>query len=749
MFASPAIMRCCNSLLTCSHSFQFASDTLAARLRAECSQSLFYTHFYNVCVIVALWLIVLCAHDLAATMSDRERDRDRLNALGRVTYVTHRGLASLLAQIKQQGIPEHTSRSAQSRALNNLVDTETPYGKILQTMSLRSRTGSTVDITVQAPLAMLSFCASERAPFARLLDTTLQRWPSSHETPWDLIIYADEVVPNNVLKHENFQRVQAIYLSFLQFGPAVLSNEQAWFVITTVRSNLVAKLDGGMSFVVHRLLRDYFFNDRSHNMQNGGAVFNLHGEDGKHVMIFAKVRILVSDEKAIKEIYLCKGSSGTKVCVGCRAVVLDSELAAHDASNYLQPMSQVDPALWHMHTDESLRATYAHVASRAGTLGITALKEFTKNIGFNFSGNAMLLDNARWFRPAHMLMWDWMHCYIVGGIFNKELGLLMTAAREFDVTYEHVHAYMGLWVWPHRVRLAHTCFNAKRAKSNMEAGTFKASASESLAVYPIVARFIVNTLVKENVCERETRSFLALCDVLDNLLSVSRCRATPADLRRVITVHTDAFIAAYGGDALTPKHHYALHLPLQFEAHGTLIACFTHERKHRMVKRFAGHINSRQHGFERSAMAEVTAQHLYDLAQQNVFHADGAFFEAVKPATKQLRDFMRSMYPAAIDIVTADVADGRFGAVYRGDVACLLFANGAMSVADVWCHVIIDGEQLSCVSVWPIVGAVATCGTFRIASTPQLVRTIDVAESVVYSKTGDVSTVIIPPSLRV
>ena len=46
------------------------------------------------------------------------------------------------------------------------------------------------------------------------------------------------------------------------------------------------------------------------------------------------------------------------------------------------------------------------------------------------------------------------------------------------------------------------------------------------------------------------------------------------------------FVAAYGPTACKPKHHYALHLPGMLQRHGTLISTFTHERKHRVVKRY-------------------------------------------------------------------------------------------------------------------------------------------------------------------
>ena len=47
----------------------------------------------------------------------------------------------------------------------------------------------------------------------------------------------------------------------------------------------------------------------------------------------------------------------------------------------------------------------------------------------------------------------------------------------------------------------------------------------------------------------------------------------------------------YGRDKMRPKHHYAAHLPEQYRRFGFLVSCLTHERKHRLVKRYlAGYI---------------------------------------------------------------------------------------------------------------------------------------------------------------
>ena len=52
-------------------------------------------------------------------------------------------------------------------------------------------------------------------------------------------MYADEVVPGRELIAYNEKKLWVLYWSFLDFGPAALSNEDAWFTGLVLRSHMV------------------------------------------------------------------------------------------------------------------------------------------------------------------------------------------------------------------------------------------------------------------------------------------------------------------------------------------------------------------------------------------------------------------------------------------------------------------------------------------------------------------------------
>ena len=43
---------------------------------------------------------------------------------------------------------------------------------------------------------------------------------------------------------------------------------------------------------------------------------------------------------------------------------------------------------------------------------------------------------------------------------------------------------------------------------------------------------------------------------------------------------------------MVPKAHYALHMGEQLKAHGLLLTCFVHERRHKECKRFANQMST-------------------------------------------------------------------------------------------------------------------------------------------------------------
>ena len=115
---------------------------------------------------------------------------------------------------------------------------------------------------------------------------------------------------------------------------------------------------------------------------------------------------------------------------------------------------------------------------------------------------------------------------------------------------------------------------------------FNCTASELLTMSPMVKRYCEKVLLPREDPSPIIVSLVAVLVVVEMLQGI-KCFATdPDDLARAIKRHLDLFVAAYGMDYIRPKHHYVLHLPSSLRKFGFILSTFTHERRHRMIRRY-------------------------------------------------------------------------------------------------------------------------------------------------------------------
>ena len=117
-------------------------------------------------------------------------------------------------------------------------------------------------------------------------------------------------------------------------------------------------------------------------------------------------------------------------------------------------------------------------------------------------------------------------------------------------------------------------------------------------------------LIFNDICPRQVAVYLCLCDLIDCFYNANRGTVSPNELARRVHAFLQMFVDVYGVDYITPKFHWLLHFPASLKRFRTLISCFVHERKHKMVKRYANDMrntrtNFDEHSYEKSIMAEV------------------------------------------------------------------------------------------------------------------------------------------------
>ena len=665
--------------------------------------------------------------------------KPRLTNLQRGSYASVRALERILCDVKKNGVPEAVGRSTFYRARKKAASEVTPFGALIQPFDLPLADGVHT-VVAQHPLAMLHVVARDCEPFRNTLEQALRRKPPSAEAPWGLVMYCDEIGHNPVGRDE--RKIESVYWSFLELGPAALSTELAWFEVVAVRTTLIEELPSGMSHLYKLILSRLFFN-REQGSDMSVGVFLRDGWP----MIFAKFACFVADEKAIKEVWCNKGASGYRFCPLCWNVCTHKASAAKRAGQVLGTCT--DSSQFAPHTDRSIRellreAQDVRVQWENGVITKEKYKNTLLYYGWNAEEFNVLEDAQLNIGAVSTLMHCWVHIYLVNGIFNSEVQFLLIFLHAQNIPSTVLDAFFKPWTWPRSMKEPRHAFGRKRV--DFDADHYKCDAAEGLRIYNLVAIFL-RTMVPPGVCALQVASFLALCKVLDALVNIKYGLTDHDYLHACVMAHLIAFQAAYGVVGWLPKHHLATHLARQLRGFGLLLNLLTHERKHKVIKRWSKDRFGKQ-GFEQGLMEELALEHIH--AMQSDWCSVG-LLDACAPR-KKLLALMQEMFPDGEDFLTARKARVVHGnVVLAGDVAFAAI-DGVRSLAQVEFHLQVDGVPKSCVNVMVAAPSVSDIAgeteTWRHARDARVVPLDWIVGPATHLRKGDLITAVVPTFLR-
>ena len=162
-----------------------------------------------------------------------------------VPYVSQNALDKICQWIKQNGLPELTSRVDMWRAAELGLESCNDYGELLQEIKLVGKDGGKgVESLAVNFASYVSAAFSQGGAYTNLVIDTHKKSASSPEKPWQMIVYSDEIDAGDpVAPRGHTRKLWAIYFSFVEFGPVNLSHEEAWLTLRlerTVDVDLVA-----------------------------------------------------------------------------------------------------------------------------------------------------------------------------------------------------------------------------------------------------------------------------------------------------------------------------------------------------------------------------------------------------------------------------------------------------------------------------------------------------------------------------
>ena len=542
---------------------------------------------------------------------ERSSKLRRLDAFKRkLPYASESALVAILNEIENYGIPElHSRKDFYDAKIDKLDDT--PYGKMILSLDVQGISGP-MQISNINPLALLWKAYNQGGQWKQLVERRLLEIPSTFECPWEIILYADEVTPGNSLAAENRRKCWVIYLSFKQLGALTLQKEGAWMCISIQRSSIVAKISAGISQVYAALLKTMFCD--GFDMRTGIRFTDEHNISKR---VFFKLGGFLQDGDAHKKLWHVKGDAGTRFCALCiNLIARNSRLAASMDDECGLVCDGLEYTNIFLATDSDIKGTQDRLRTNAASMTKSRFATFEQACGFNFEKSGILQDPQLKdivLLVSHFIH-DPMHALLSSGVFNTCMFFMLSSLScLWHDIYERLHAYVQLWELPGRAKMnLSTLFTAKRAKANHEAHTFKCTASEALSLYSIMYMFLQHIVVPAKVCEHECKAFLSMCELIDMIYAIPLQKVAAAALQRKVEQFFDDCKAAKMHDFIHPKFHWLYHMPSELQRHGMLPSCFTHERKHRMLKRYMNNICNTK-CYETSVLKEVCCHELYDL----------------------------------------------------------------------------------------------------------------------------------------
>ena len=581
--------------------------------------------------------------------------------------------------------------------------------------------------------------------------------PSSPEAPWNLILYSDEVVPGVALSNHNRRKVWVIYLSFLEFGPITLQNEHAWLPILAYRSmEMKTNISSGISQMFAILLKLIFCG--AHSLLYSGVVLEHNNQLRR---LFAKLGMFLQDGGAHKLVFNCKGDAGTRFCMECRNLVATETRLATDAGAWLFKCSLIHEHDMDFATDDDVKGSVARLAMDFGILnnGMFKLKE--QAIGFKHEPHGLLLDQELLdiVHPISQFCHDWMHGMLVHGVFNTVLLLLLNAAHVAGARtiWTQLERYLSTWSWPKRIgSTSHLgeLFGAGKPKKSNDAGYFKCSASQALTMYAVIGFWVQTVLVPAGIAVPACLAFLAMCDVLDMLQATALGIISHEALFLQVRAFLTLALAAGWKNWMGPKWHWLIHVRRHLHRWGCLLSCFTHERKHKLVKRYATAIENTI-VYEKSILSETLSHTLAQLARPGVFLTSAHLVDPVKASIK-VQVFLTHELQIQINPddcwCSFEAKLSPAGSCCKKDVVFIKPADGeaAYVAGEVWLHCETESVTMTLVSLWDLIriDAGTHCAYWHKKDQPTLVHTEDIIAAVISCNLRYSVRTLIPYQLR-
>ena len=405
-------------------------------------------------------------------------------------FMTASALAAVLEKAKTNSLPSACSKKYIRDAIKQCLF-DRGYGEMILTVPVTCKNGTTRDLVMANPLALLQAAYQQGGSYYELVQSTLQSKPSDLDSCWNAIFYMDEVQPGNQLGIHQGRKCWVLYFSMEEYGPVHLQKEACWLTLLVERTAKVQELHAGVSQVFAAVMR-YFFANPTWDVKSGLLLKGPPG--GVDAKLHIQLGSVLQDGGAHKAVFHVKGDAATRLCFICYNLVAErSQLVDGDNQLTCKLVNRKDLC---MATDHDIKQTINRIKENKDKMCAEDFKVFQQATGFNYEPFGLLFseDLQHHIRPVQQFVHDWMHCLVSQGVFQTICTAWLDSAQQHLDIYKELHEYLALWIHPKTKKLSNL-FSPKRKMSNKEAGIFKCDASEALSLGPILCFYLQKTFI--------------------------------------------------------------------------------------------------------------------------------------------------------------------------------------------------------------------------------------------------------------
>jgi hypothetical protein len=661
-------------------------------------------------------------------------------------FMSASAFGAVVADIRKNGLPDVVTddpkymRELVRAARNAVIGANTQYGPLLRTAQMAPQPGTVAHELVHLNLqGYLQHVYGLGGSFMHLIDAMHATRPSTPESCWGIILYADEVEPGRELAARHERKLYSFYAAIRECGPLVLSNVDAWITLATHPSYKIKTSAGGFPDIMSTLLESMFCGP--FDMRTAGVL--MVAPDGRQTRVWLDLAMFLMDGAAHKELWSVKGDAGMFFCLLCPALCTRaSELAQYEGERLLVgDFMPTDVARTCTATNASIRSTVRRLAAHAAVATAEIMRRREIVTGFNHNPYNILL-NPRLdtiVYPESQLCHDGMHLLVANGVLNTMVFLLFDKAESLGLSgWEAFAIFITHYTWPdqHQAKGLYELFTPSRVEKYRTTGQLKCQASELLSILSVLAQFATQHLLNKGGMSDAVTCFLAGVDVADTYFEIPKGGVTPLMLQTRIETFAAYLTIAGWSDWAIPKFHWLVHLPNHLRKFAFLPACFVTERKHQTVKRYAAPTRNTQ-PMAMGVLAEVTAAHVSAMSSPDTFTYNIGLVKP-RPASIRMRAYLRQLFGNQLaDDAFRTAQYARYavdGICAKRDVVLLQNCAADILAAEVWFHFSVLGESGTLVScMQPIeVNRAGGYALWRKSDMPKIVMTTDIIAACIY-----------------